>query len=76
MVCIKLNLYHISGLFTNAYLRYFENVDNPYLTKDDVMELKMKTGLQETQIKNWASNKRRKKKENPVSIEILKVLRC
>lgn len=75
-MCENRFLYHTSKLITNAYYRYFENADNPYLTKDDIMELKIKTGLQETQIKNWASNKRRKKKENPVSVEILKVLHC
>lgn len=32
------------------------------------------TGLHDTQIKNWASNRRRKKKEEDVSLEYVNIL--
>lgn len=49
-------------------------MDSPYLTKDDITYLKKETSLQESQIKNWVSNKRRKKKENYVSPEVVQLL--
>lgn len=53
---------------------YKENLDNPYLTKDDIVVLKSRTMLKESQIKNWASNKRRKRKESQISEELTQLL--
>lgn len=47
--------------------RYNENISNPYLSKEDLKELVLKTKLQEIQIKNWASNRRRKRKDYDIS---------
>lgn len=53
---------------------YQENVENPYLTRDDIVMLKSRTSLSENQIKNWASNKRRKRKEAKISQEVSELL--
>lgn len=54
--------------------RYNENMNNPYLSKEDLEELVSKTKLQETQIKNWASNRRRKRNDYTVSDEYTQIL--
>lgn len=53
---------------------YQENIENPYLTRDDINMLKSRTSLSENQIKNWASNKRRKRKETKISQEVSELL--
>lgn len=59
---------------TNTLYRYNENIDNPYLTKDDIHFLKSETNLEDSQIKNWVSNKRRKRKETKISPELSYIL--
>lgn len=51
-----------------------DNIENPYVQKEDISYLKAKTNLQASQIKNWVSNKRRKRKGSKVSPSIVEIL--
>ncbi|KAH3899767.1 homeobox domain-containing protein SCDLUD_004055 [Saccharomycodes ludwigii] len=53
---------------------YEDNIDYPYLSSQDIKFLMTETDLSSTQIKNWASNRRRKKRQTIISSEISNVL--
>ncbi|GME98807.1 unnamed protein product [Ambrosiozyma monospora] len=53
---------------------FTQNEENPYLSPEDIKVLTGKTGLTSSQVKNWASNRRRKEKSHRISKEVHDIL--
>nr|AZQ56690.1 MAT homeobox alpha 2 protein [Suhomyces chickasaworum]AZQ56696.1 MAT homeobox alpha 2 protein [Suhomyces chickasaworum] len=49
---------------------YSYNHDHPYLKPSSIEDLHKRTGLSETQVRNWVSHKRRKEKSKIISVNL------
>ncbi|CDO92675.1 unnamed protein product [Kluyveromyces dobzhanskii CBS 2104] len=53
---------------------YEVNKKNPYITENDINNIRSNTSLSKMQIKNWLANRRRKDKLTKISEEIINIL--